>query len=95
MDPSLYELAVLSDGLLKAPGLYQKHKRMPLPTSKSGSRFQGMYGYSKTIQIGKPYFGTYYFRMGTQNCSIISTAFQPHKQAIGSPVGSLIIHADV
>lgn len=34
MDPSLYELAVLSDGLLKAPGLYQKHKRMPLPTSK-------------------------------------------------------------
>lgn len=37
---------------------------------KSGSQFQGIYGYSKTIQFENPYS-----HVGPQNCSIISTAF--------------------
>lgn len=42
---------------------------------KSDSQFQGICGCSKTTQMKNPSFGLYYSHMGTQNCSIISTAF--------------------
>lgn len=71
----LCETTVLPESLMKALRLCQKHKRMPLPTRKSDSQFQGICGCSKTTQSKNPSFGLYYSHMGTQNCSIISTAF--------------------
>lgn len=63
--------------------------------AQRGIQFQGICGCSKTIQIKNLLRYLLSSRWYPELSAASRWHFQPHKQASGSPVGSLIIHADV
>lgn len=83
--------------LIKALEFSPKHKYHHLPACTTWHPVSGhLWMFKKTIQIKNLLRYLLFSRWYPELESAASRwHFQPHKQASGSPVGSLIIHADV